>query len=212
MQSRRPRTVDSRFLGAYLLQTTVPEPSDTRSWTADASLSKGIDALRSIVTLSASFTSTRGTAYRNRKPTFFTSTNRDASCKLSTRLATWCNTAYELSLSQSTLHVDRPDLRSSYLDLSQRLTLHLIPHRMWSLRLTAEHYSNEIADGLRKQLLLADAELTCSLKGGWEVNVSARNLFNRRTYAYTLYDGPASFRKSYLLRPRNLTVGLFFRF
>lgn len=212
MQRRRTHTVDSRFLGAYLLQTTIPEATDIRSWTADASLSKGIDALRSIVTLSASFLSTRGTAYRNRVPTFFTSTNRDASCKLSTRLATWCNTAYELSLSQSTLHVDRPDLRSSYLDLSQRLTLHLIPHRMWSLRLTAEHYSNEIADGLRKQLLLADAELTCSLKGGWEVNVSARNLFNRRTYAYTLYDGPATFRKSYLLRPRNLTVGLFFRF
>ena len=83
---------------------------------------------------------------------------------------------------------------------------------MWSLRLTAEHYSNEIAPRLRKQLLLADAELMCSLKGGWEINVSARNLFNRRTYAYTLYDGPSTFRKSYLLRPRNLTVGLFFRF
>ena len=83
---------------------------------------------------------------------------------------------------------------------------------MWVVHLSAEHYSNEIAHGVRKQLLLADAELTCSLKGGWEVNLTARNLFDRRTYAYTLYDGPAAFRKSYLLRPRNITAGVFFRF
>lgn len=212
MHSHTPRTSDRRFLSEYLLNTSLPLASDTRTLTADVSLSKGIDALRSIVTLSANLLTTRGTAYRNGVSTAFTSTDREAIGKLSTRLTTWCNAAYELTFARSTLHIEQPDLHTAYANLSQRLTLHLTPHRMWAVHLSAEHYNNEIARGVRKQLLLADAELTCSLKGGWEINLTARNLFDRRTYAYTLYNGPAAFRKSYLLRPRNITAGVFFRF
>lgn len=207
-----PRTSDSHFLGAYLLNTTQPLASDLHAWTADAHLSKGIDALHSIVTLSASLSTTRGTAYRNALPTAYTSTESEAVGKLSTRLTAWCNMSYELTLTRSTLRIDRPALRTTYTDLSQRLTLHLTPTRTWHLRLALEHYRNELARGTAKHLLLSDAELTCTLRGGWELNVTARNLFDRHTYAYTLYDGPAAFRKSYLLRPRNLMAGVFFRF
>ena len=80
------------------------------------------------------------------------------------------------------------------------------------MQLTGEHYYNEITPDVSKQLFLADAEFTYSFSGGWELNLSVKNLFDQNLYAYTLYDGLTSMSREYRIRGRNVMASVFFRF
>lgn len=103
-------------------------------------------------------------------------------------------------------------MQSSYKNLSQLFSCNITPSKKWYLQLTGEHYYNEITQDVSKQLFLVDAEFTYSFSGGWEFNLQVKNLFGQNVYAYTVYDGLTSMSREYRIRPRNIMVGMFFRF
>ncbi|WP_373835314.1 hypothetical protein [Bacteroides heparinolyticus] len=65
---------------------------------------------------------------------------------------------------------------------------------------------------MSKHLFLADATLTCSLLKGWELNLLVKNIFDRETYVYTVCNELSAISKSYIIRPRNVLLSVFFRF
>ncbi|MDD7437366.1 MAG: TonB-dependent receptor, partial [Bacteroidales bacterium] len=87
-----------------------------------------------------------------------------------------------------------------------------IPSKLWRVELTGNHYYNEIAADVRKHYLLADASLVYSAPAGWEANLTARNLFNNRTYGYTSLSALTSYTSEYQIRPLEVLLGFYFRF
>ena len=104
------------------------------------------------------------------------------------------------------------DVKSSSESISQVLSCNFIPGEKYYIQLRGEHYYNKMPNNVSKHLFLADAEFTYSFAGGWELNLSVKNIFNQDKYGYTVYDGLTSMNKEYKIRPRNFLASVFFRF
>lgn len=89
---------------------------------------------------------------------------------------------------------------SPLLDMVNRLHLTLSVEDIY-LRLSGEHYRNDLGGGNHQTTLLADATLTYQ-HGRWRFEASVRNLFDKRTYAYTNYTATQSYTYWLNIRPR----------
>lgn len=214
MRSRTysPRTANRYFLNEYLLNTYMPQENYSDIWMLNGSISKGVDFINGIISVRTMFSAFDGSMFQNGKEFPYTSNSWDITPKITSRPAKWLNIVYELTYSQNWLEMKNSDLRTSYKKYSQLLSCNITPSKSWYLQLTGEHYYNEITQDVSKHLFLADAEFTYSFKSGWEFNLSLKNIFNQNTYAYTIYDGLTAISREYRIRPRNVMVGVFFRF
>ncbi len=103
-------------------------------------------------------------------------------------------------------------LQTTHQNYRQKLSGNINPSQKWYVRLIGEHYYNEITADQSKHFFLADAEFRYRLLNGWEFNVSVRNIFDQDVYAYTTYSGLRAINQGYVIRPRNVMAGVFFRF
>ncbi|MDE5711818.1 MAG: TonB-dependent receptor, partial [Bacteroides sp.] len=85
-------------------------------------------------------------------------------------------------------------------DIVQRLHLTFGIGRL-DLRLSGEHYRNELDAHTHLTTLLADASLVYKTKK-WRLEARLNNLFNKKEYAYTLYSATQSCTSRLSLRPR----------
>lgn len=85
-------------------------------------------------------------------------------------------------------------------DIVQRLHLTFGIGRL-DLRLSGEHYRNELDAHTHLTPLLADASLVYKAKK-WRLEARLNNLFNKKEYAYTLYSDTQSSTSRLSLRPR----------
>lgn len=200
------------FLDEYLFNTDMLHKSNTSMWMANASVSKGVDFLNSMVILRASYSDFKGESFQNGKNSPYISDTWSVSGKLTSRITNWCKTAYEIIFEDNKLKLTDTNVQHAYNNFSQNLSVNFNPSKVWYLQLTAEHYYNEITKDVSKNFFLADINFTSSLKKGWELNISAKNIFNQKVYAYKIYDGLSEMNKEYIIRPRNIMVGMFFRF
>lgn len=207
-----PRVSDRYFLNEYLLNTYIVQDNRSDIWMAYGNLSKGVDAIKGIVSVRSSFTSFDGSTFQNGKESPYSSDSWEITPKLTSHIAKWANVSYEVTFSENWLKMKNGGLKTSYKNLSQLFSCNITPKRTWYVQLTGEHYYNEITKDVSKHLFLADAEFTYSFKSGWEFNFSVKNIFNQNVYAYTLYDGLTSITQEYKIRPRNVMASVFFRF
>jgi hypothetical protein len=89
-------------------------------------------------------------------------------------------------------------------DVSQRLTLSFGFHNT-DLRLSGEHFYNDLSKTQHLNTWLADASLVHKA-GKWRFTASVMNLFNKKQYSYTLYSAVQSYTSWVKLRPREFLV------
>ncbi len=80
-----------------------------------------------------------------------------------------------------------------------------------NLRLSGEHYRNELGNGTQLNTLFADASLKYR-KGKWSINTMLNNLFNKKEYAYTIYSTTQSSTSQLNIRPRELMFEIGYQF
>lgn len=73
------------------------------------------------------------------------------------------------------------------------------------LRLSGEHYRNDLGSGTHLNTVLADAALIYKVKK-WRLEAELNNLFNKREYAYTIYSTTQSYTSRLDIRPREVMV------
>lgn len=207
-----PRISNRYFLNEYLLNTYIAQDYRSNMWMLNGNISKGVDFINGIISVRSLYSSFNGAMFQNGKESLYQSDSWNISPKITSRLAPWCNISYELTFSQNWLKMKNIGMQSSYRNLSQQFSCNITPQKTWYVQLTGEHYYNEITKDVSKHLFLADAEFTYSFSGGWELNLSVKNIFNQNMYAYTVYDGLTAISREYRIRPRNVVAGVFFRF
>lgn len=207
-----PRISNRYFLNEYLLNTFIRQDNRSDMWVASGTLSKGWDAINGMVSVRSSFSAYNGAMFQNGVESPYESDNWSVMPKITSRVAAWCNIAYEFSFSQNWLKMKDAQVQTSYKNLSNSLSVNITPSKKWWLQLTGEHYYNQITQDVSKHLVLADAEFTYSFASGWELNVQVKNLFDQSIYAYTVYDGLTSMNREYRIRGRNVMASVFFRF
>ena len=207
-----PRVSNRYFLNEYLLNSYISQDNRSDMWLASGNVSKGLEAIKGIVSLRSSFSNFEGAMFQNGVESTYASDSWSITPKITSRITQWWNVSYELTFAQNWLRMKDIDRVSSYKNISQQLSSYFTPSKKWYLQLTGEHYYNEITQDVSKHFLLADAEFTYSFTGGWEFNLLVRNIFNQSAYSYTSYDGLTSMSREYQIRPRNVVASVFFRF
>ena len=134
------------------------------------------------------------------------------SAKWSGRPVDWFNFTYELNWDKDKMVLKNLGFDSSSTNLAQNLTFNFQPLKAWFIKLHGEHYRNQIADHQHKNLTLADASTSYGFRNGMELSLTALNLFNQRTYGYTVYSGLTRTSKEYQLRGRTILMSMFFHF
>lgn len=199
------------FVDRYMILQPIAQESRGDSWTLNGRVSKGFMWLRSVLTFNALYSLGNQELLLQKELTPYRYDMLMLSGQISMRPATWASLLYEISYNQSGQAEEGKgfERRNNY---AQKLDLAFIPSKLWRVELTGNHYYNEIAADVRKHYLLADASLVYSSPAGWEANLTARNLFNNRTYGYTSLSALTSYTSEYQIRPLEVLLGFYLRF
>lgn len=90
------------------------------------------------------------------------------------------------------------------LDFVQRLYL-TMSFGKFELRLSGEHYRNDLNSNTHLSTVFADASLVYK-KGKWRLEINFNNLLNKKGYAYTLYSATQSSTSRLNIRPREVMI------
>lgn len=174
-----------------------PHSSDAVS--ISAGVSKFIEAIKTKISLNASWNWSRNRIEQNGIPVNYYGEAVSFSPSLSSSPVSWFELAYGASVSETT---------SRYLGGSQSfsmqnhdISLKLFPLEGFTTKATAEISRHEVSESNFKTIALFDVGLTYShrkLRFGIEV----RNIFDCRSYSYTVFSALDRFTYDYTLRGR----------
>lgn len=199
------------FTGDYILNYYLPETNRSRSWSVNGRASKGWNAVKGTLTLSGGYDRGNSSLIQNNELTDYQTASWHVNSKFDTSPAGWINLTYKAGYDVSLLKLVATGTETSLNNFFQTLTTHIIPSKCWYIDLTAEHYYNKIMDGVHKHFVLADIGLTLIFHR-IEFNISWTNVFNKKEYAYRLYDGVSSQFHSFVIRPGNVLANIYFQF
>ena len=205
-------TTSRRFIDDYILNSFIARKTHSNSWMTGARISKGLNLLRGIISVSTDYMSFNGALVQNDNLSHYQSNLWSITTKVNIHPLKWLGMNYEITYSNESMTFKDIDIRSSSNNLSQRFSCNLNITKAWLLKLSGEHYSNQLSDNTHKQLLLTDVSTSYTFVHGVELSLNVRNLFNQKTYAYTSYTDLMQIRQEYELRPRNILASVFFHF
>jgi len=200
------------FLGPYLLNTIIPLGSSSNIWMLSGNISRGLDAINGMVSLRSSFSAFEGAMFQNGTEYLYSTDMWNISPKITSRIARWFNVSYDFSFFQNWMNMRNVGMQVSHKRFMHRFTGNISPAQNWFVRISGEHYYNEITADRSKGFFLADIEFTYVFRSGLEFNISARNIFNQNVYGFTTHGGLVAMSKEYAIRPRNVLASLYFRF
>lgn len=99
----------------------------------------------------------------------------------------------------------------SYRQLFGQFSCGISTGKNWLLHFKAEHYHNEHISGRFKHFFLTDIDFTFNFRDSMEMNLAAKNLFDRRIYDYVQFGELSKMQTVYHVRPRNILFSLYFR-
>lgn len=202
---------EQTFRGDSIINSVRAYENDATSWRFDGRISKGLDFMDGKVELEADYSIFDMQSLQNGVFTPYRSTSLNLRCALSSIFAEWGNFEYNLLYGRSSVSLDGG--ADSWRDfVKQQLSLNLSPFKRLDLNISGEHYYTLIAAGQSKHLFWLDASATFKLTSDIELSLSVSNILDNKTYSYTLYSGLTSVYRQYTIRPRNLLVGIFWKF
>ena len=201
------------FLGDYIVTGTEYAPSRGESWYASLSSSIGIYGINGKVGVTLSYMDFSTTSIlQDGVRTPYLSQTISLRPTFNGRLTRWMSLSYELGYSHYILSLPGTGTSESKDNFSHTLSLNLSPHRSLDLKLSAEHYYTMLTADQAKNTVLLDASLAYRFKNGVELSLTARNLLNQRTYAYSIFNALQQFSCEYRIRPLNILAGVYFTF
>ena len=201
------------FLGDYIVTGTEYAPSRGESWYASLSSNIGIYGINGKVGVTLSYMDFSTTSIlQDGVRTPYLSQTVSLRPTFNGRLTRWMSLSYELGYSHYILSLPGTGTSESKDNFSHTLSLNLSPHRSLDLKLSAEHYYTMLTADQAKNTVLLDASVAWRLKGGVELSITARNLLNQRTYAYSIFNALQQFSCEYRIRPLNILAGVYFTF
>lgn len=201
------------FLGEYIVTGTEYAPSRGESWYASLSSSIGIYGINGKVGVTLSYMDFSTTSIlQDGVRTPYLSQTVSLRPTFNGRLTRWMSLSYELGYSHYILSLPGTGTSESKDNFSHTLSLNLSPHRSLDLKFSAEHYYTMLTADQAKNTVLLDASVAWRLKGGLELSLTARNLLNQRTYAYSIFNALQQLSCEYRIRPLNILAGVYFTF
>ncbi len=176
-------------------------------------MSKGIAALKGKVGITGSMTRSEAEMFINNQKVPYTSKSYSIGANVNGRLFSWLNTIYKATFTHSNLSMSGSQASRTN-GLTQSLELIFSPTGKFNFSFLGDHFMNQIAAETYKNFFIVDFKSEYIINSHWELTASVTNLLDEKTYSYILESTfPLSKGlNSYVIRPRNLMLGAFFKF
>ncbi|SUB77229.1 Outer membrane cobalamin receptor protein [Porphyromonas macacae] len=209
--SNYPRIANRVYSKEYIVHGYIGRQTQMKTWMANGNISKGVESINGFISLSAEGTRFNGALYQNDASYGYTSQRWRLTPKITSRLSRWCNISYRFSYFRSKMDMEALRQSYSYRQLFGQFSCGISTGKNWLLHFKAEHYHNEHISGRLKHFFLTDIDFTFNFRDGMEMNLAAKNLFDRRIYDYVQFGELSKMQTVYHVRPRNILFSLYFR-
>lgn len=211
--SRMNLVNSQRFVGTELVTGNRPyeTKSDMLIWQGYAG--KYLADIRTNVSLSASYNTLEGERLQQDVLYPYRFSGWSFLPKASVKISDDCSITYQAVLADRITEITRADdtFRSSMWQIAQQLSGFYLIGKQWQLNARVEHSYNEIGDDDAVKMFFADIGVTYKLKQ-LEFDFLWNNIFNQRSYSYSLYNGLDRFDYRYNLRSAMLMLTLSFKY
>ncbi|MDO4165637.1 MAG: carboxypeptidase-like regulatory domain-containing protein [Bacteroides sp.] len=193
-----------------IVYTRIRLPHRQESWHMKANLSKGIYDWNLKTALNLSVNRIRGKQQTNGLLQSYRYDYLQAEPKITWMPSKYFEAVYHANIGYGGSKIGGSTRLTPLLDIVQRLRL-TFSLGSTELRLSGEHYRNDLGSGTHVNTLLADASLVYKAKK-WRMEVRVNNLFDKKEYAYTLYSTTQSATSSMNIRPREVMGTVSYQF
>lgn len=185
-------------------------PNRTESWTLNSTLSKGFYDWHLKTSLNLALSRSKGQQLTNSLLQAYRYDYLKVEPKIIWLPVDKFEAEYHATIGYGGSKIGSDTHLTPLLDFVQRLHLTFSIGPI-DLRLSGEHYRNDLGNGMHLNTVFADASLTYKIKR-WRLEAGLNNLFNKKEYAYTLYSATQSYTSRLNIRPREAMVTASYQF
>lgn len=196
----------SEYRDSIFFLTTWEVPNHNRSYSLTSLLSKGFYNWNLKTSLETQLIHSEGKQAGQGSIQNYCYTQLVLTPKINWTPLSWLNTSYLASLTCNRSLIGRNNNLPALWNIRQQIYLE-IGNSTYQIRLTGEHYYNQLDENHHQHVWLADAE-TSYIKNKWRLSMSLCNLFNQKEYRYTTYSAIQQYTSWIKMRPREILVSI----
>ena len=196
----------SEYRDSIFFLTTWEVPNHNRSYSLTSLLSKGFYNWNLKTSLETQLIHSEGKQAGQGSIQNYCYTQLVLTPKINWTPLSWLNTSYLASLTCNRSLIGGNNNLPALWNIRQQIYLE-IGNSTYQIRLTGEHYYNQLDENHHQHVWLADAE-TSYIKNKWRFSMSLCNLFNQKEYRYTTYSAIQQYTSWIKMRPREILVSI----
>ena len=196
----------SEYRDSIFSLTTWEVPNHNRSYSLTSLLSKGFYDWNLKTSLETQLIHSEGKQAGQGSIQNYRYTQLMLTPKINWTPLSWLNTSYLASLTCNRSLIGGNNNLPALWNIRQQIYLE-IGNSTYQIRLTGEHYYNQLDENHHQHVWLADAE-TSYIKNKWRFSMSLCNLFNQKEYRYTTYSAIQQYTSWIKMRPREILVSI----
>lgn len=199
-----------QFTGDYIMKYYTKSPHKGNTWTALGTVSGNIECLKGMAGVTFLYRKTNRSMLSEGKLTDYSTESYNLTGRLNGRIGQFANWQYILDYGQNNLHINhQPPHRLSR--WQHTFSIFAAPFNRLSTQLSGEYYHNEVGEHQYKNMLLLDGKISYSLGKHIELSATLSNLFNHRTYGYSLYAETSVVKHERKLRGREFLISFYLK-
>lgn len=196
----------SEYRDSIFSLTTWEVPNHNRSYSLTSLLSKGFYDWNLKTSLETQLIHSEGKQAGQGSIQNYRYTQLMLTPKINWTPLSWFNTTYLASLTCNRSLIGESNNLPALWNIRQRIYLE-IGNSTYQIRLTGEHYYNQLDENHHQHVWLADAEASY-IKDKWRFSMTLCNLFNQKEYRYTTYSAIQQYTSWIKMRPREILVSI----
>lgn len=208
--SHNPYTLAQQLYGDYVVYSYTSAKSNGQMLMASGNIGKTLDFMRGSANVNGSFSRHESHLISENSAVNSVGTSWSVGAKINGSPLRWLSFDYRFEWASSRISMNGTN--ASWLgNMENELLLNIMPHKKWEWHVSGEHYRNELTAGQFKNVFLLDTKIIYKLNKRLELSASLSNIFNQRTYNYTIYNQLTSFESQRWLRGRELLISISLR-
>lgn len=196
------------FIDNYIIVSAVRKDAKSDVWRGNASLSKGLNLWNGIFNLSVSYMHNNATLMQDGQAQNYNTGSLTLKTGFDFSFYEGMHIVYNLNFVNSRMKSSSSESVENINNWLHSLTLK-IPVKAFMIEFTNDYYRNGLAGGQHKNFLLTDAVASYKHKR-MNLKFEISNIFNNRTFAYTITDVLMRMSSSNSIRGRNLLLSMSF--
>lgn len=205
-----PYTLAQQLFGDYAVYSYTDANNDGKSLIVLANIGKTLDFMRGSCNINGSFNRNESKLLSQQQAIRSISNGWSIVSKVNGSPWHWFSFDYAIGYSESRLTMN--DNSAPWLSsMTNELNINFTPHSKWQWRISGEHYRNELAEDIYKNIVMLDAKLIFKLTKRIELSASLTNILNTKQYNYITYSQLSSFESQRQLRGRQFIISISLR-